>query len=171
MLSTVFALIFFCLCLYAAFKDTISFTIPNWLNISFFILFVPAAFAASLGWQIAGLHLMVGAIALVVSFGLFAFRVFGGGDAKMIPGVLLWVGPAGALHFIFGMAIVGGLLSVIILSVRRVYPVEVAPNFARKILTPENGIPYGVAIAFGGFMAAGQSPLLISFVNLLNGVH
>ena len=171
MISAAFALIFFCLCLFAAFKDTLTLLIPNWLNLSIVILFVPAAFASQIGWQLMGAHLIAGAIAFVVSFGLFAFRIFGGGDSKMIPGVVLWVGPAGAMHFVFGMAMMGGLLSIIVFFMRRMVPAEVAPGFAQSLLNQENGVPYGVAIAAGGFYAAGQSPLLIGLVNLLNGIH
>ncbi len=170
-MSVVFALIFFCLCIFAALKDTVTFTIPNWLNLSFLIVFVPAAFAAQIGWQTAGAHIIAGAIALIVSFGLFSFRLFGGGDAKMIPGVILWVGPTGALQFVFGMAMLGGLLSLIVISARRMLPSHVAPSFAQKILNQENGIPYGVAIGGGGLFAAASSPLLIDFVNLLNGIY
>ena len=143
MLSSVFALVFFCLCLYAGVKDTLTFTIPNWMNLTFLGLFVPAAFASQIGWGVAGAHILVGVAALIIGYGLFAFRVLGGGDAKMIPGVMLWIGPDGALLFILGMAVAGGALSIVVLIARKSLPVEVAPGFARKILTQENGIPYG----------------------------
>ena len=169
--SLVFALIFFCLCVYAGVKDTISFTIPNWLNLALVIAFVPAAFASQIGWYTAGTHILAGAIALIAAFGLFAVRMFGGGDAKMIPGIVLWVGPSGALYFVLGMAFIGGVLSIIVLAARQLFPAAAAPGFARKILDEKNGIPYGVAIAAGAMFAAEQSPLLIDFVNMVNGLH
>ena len=169
MLTIIFAIIFFCLCIQAAFTDTLTFKIPNWMNLSFLVLFVPAAFAANIGWETAGIHLLVAATALIISFGLFSFNIFGGGDAKMIPGVLLWIGPAGAVHFLFGMAIAGGLLTIFLLSARQMVPVEMAPGFARKIIGQKKDIPYGVAIAVGAFVAAGQSPLLIAFVQKFSG--
>lgn len=170
MLSVFFALAFFCLCAQAALKDTMTLTIPNWMNATLIVLFVPAAFAASIGWQAGGAHLLVGLIALVIAFGLFAFNIFGGGDAKMIPGVLLWIGPAGVLHFIFGMVVAGGLLGLIILMARKAIPAGIAPGFAQKVLSSENGIPYGVAIAMGAFIAAPKSPLLIQLINQVNGI-
>lgn len=171
MLASIFAVIFFCLCIQAGIKDTLTLKIPNWMNLSFLLLFIPAAFASQIGWVTAGAHILVGMVALIISFGLFSFNIFGGGDAKMIPGVLLWVGPDGALAFLFGMALAGGALSIVILMARKTVPAEAAPGFAQKILQKDNGIPYGVAIAAGGFMAAGQSPLLIELIQQLSGIH
>lgn len=170
MLTIFFAIAFFCLCVQAGIKDTLTFKIPNWMNATFVLLFIPAAFASNLGWELAGLHILAGLTALIISFGLFSFNIFGGGDAKMIPGVLLWVGPSGVLHFIVGMALAGGLLGVVILLARKAVPAEAAPGFAQKILQQDNGIPYGVAIAAGAFLASSQSPLLSDLLNLLNGV-
>lgn len=171
MLSVLFAVAFFCLCLQAGIKDTLTFTIPNWMNGTLILLFIPAAFAANIGWDIAGWHILTGLLALVVAFGLFSFRIFGGGDAKMIPGVLLWLGPTGALPFLLGMALAGGGLALAVLLARKSIPVDIAPGFAQKILKKDNGIPYGVAIAAGAFMGAAQSPLLIGTLQLLSGAY
>lgn len=168
MLSALIGIVFLCLCVQAAVKDVLTLTIPNWMNAGLALLFIPAAFAAGIGWSTAGEHLLVGLAAFVVSFGLFSFRVFGGGDAKMIPAVLLWIGPSGFVTFLFGMALVGGLFGFVLLAGRRAVPVDIAPGFAREILHPENGMPYGVAIAAGVFLAAGKSPLLIEVLQRFN---
>lgn len=169
MLTMIFAVAFFCLCIQAAVTDTLTFKIPNWMNLSFLVLFVPAAFASNIGWEAAGMHFLVGFVALVISFALFSFNIFGGGDAKMIPGVLLWIGPAGVMHFLMGMALAGGALTIVLLSARRSLPVEYAPGFAQKILGEKKDIPYGVAIAAGAFMASAQSPLLGEFLMQISG--
>lgn len=165
MISAIFGAAFFVLCLQAAIKDTLSLKITNGLNLSIVALFVPAAFAAQIGWGAAGAHLLTGLIAFIVSYLLFSFRLFGGGDAKMIPAVLLWIGPAGWMHFVIGMALSGGVLALTLLLARRAIPVEVTPGFAQKIMNKENGIPYGVAIAVGAFFAAPHSELLNAFLN------
>jgi len=169
MLTMLFAIAFFCLCVQAGVKDTMTFTIPNWMNLTFLLLFIPAAFAAKIGWSTAGIHLLLGFIVLIIAYVMHGFGLFGGGDAKMIPGVMLWIGPAGSVSFLFGMAVAGGVLGLIIILARRAVPADIAPVFAQKILTAENGIPYGVAIAAGAFFAAGQSPLLIDFITQLSG--
>ena len=89
----------------------------------------------------------------------------------MIPGVLLWLGPTGALPFVFGMAIYGGVLTVFLLLLRSAVPAHAAPGFAQQMLERKKEIPYGVAIAAGAFMAAGQSPLLISFIKQISGTN
>jgi|GEM_PF-1917260 len=171
MLTMLFAIAFFCLCIQAGVKDTMTFTIPNWMNLTFLLLFIPAAFAAQIGWGVAGSHLLAGLVALVIAYFLHGFGLFGGGDAKMIPGVILWIGPAGSISFLFGMALAGGVLGLIILLARRAVPADIAPVFAKKILTAENGIPYGVAIAAGAFVAASHSPLLSGFLRQLSGAY
>jgi len=164
MISAILGAAFFVLCLQAAVKDTLSLKITNGLNLTIVLLFIPAAFAAQIGWAAAGAHLLAGLIAFVVSYLFFSFRLLGGGDAKMIPAVILWIGPAGWIYFVFGMALSGGALAVTVLLARRAVPVELAPGFAEKIMSKENGIPYGVAIAIGAFYAAPHSELLNAFL-------
>ena len=92
MILSLFAVSFFGLCIYAALIDIETLTIPNWLNGWLAFLFIPAAILAAPGWEVVGWHLLVGAIAFVASVALFFLGVYGGGDAKFVPGVLLWVG-------------------------------------------------------------------------------
>ncbi|MFN7054407.1 prepilin peptidase [Hyphomonas sp.] len=151
---------FLALCLLAAGHDIHRLIIPNWLNLTIAGLFVPAAAVSGLPLEIIGGHLMAGALAFLIAFGLFAFRLFGGGDAKMIPAVVLWMGPAAALPFVFYMAIAGGVLALLVLTVRRAMPAEALPGFIQAPFREESGIPYGVAIAAGAFIAGSQSLLL-----------
>ncbi|HAQ33835.1 MAG TPA: peptidase, partial [Alphaproteobacteria bacterium] len=51
---------------FAAIKDAMSFTIPNWLNASIALTFPLAAAFLGMGWMEFGLHLAVGAGALVI---------------------------------------------------------------------------------------------------------
>ncbi|MEO1405884.1 MAG: prepilin peptidase, partial [Pseudomonadota bacterium] len=146
MLSLILGTAFVVLCLQASLKDITSFTIPNWINGTLVILFIPAAIVGGIGWSVAGWHLLTALIAFLLAFGLFSVGLFGGGDAKMIPAVLLWIGPNGILDFLFGMALGGGLLAFVLLSLRKTVPAEIAPAFARQALDKESGVPYGIAI-------------------------
>ena len=78
----------------------------------------------------------------------------------MIPGVMLWVGPAGAMTFLMGMAICGGVLALLVLAARHLTPVRATNGFSIETLQQGNGVPYGVAIAAGAIMASPASPLL-----------
>ncbi len=165
MILNIFAASFFALCLFAAVRDVETLTIPNWLNAWLAFLFVPACILAAPGWEVAGWHLLAGSLAFVISIILFTTGVFGGGDAKMIPGVMLWVGPGGTIDFIYGMAVAGGILAVTVILARRLVPAHAAPGFAFQTLQVGKGVPYGVAIAVGAFLAAPSSPILTNFLS------
>ncbi|MGB3624548.1 MAG: prepilin peptidase [Henriciella sp.] len=162
MIEAVFTFVFLSLCIYAALRDVETLTITNGLNLVIAFLFFPAMIIAAPGWDVFGAHLLAGTIAFAVSVLLFAFGVFGGGDAKMIPGVMLWLGPAATLPFLTAMAVLGGGLALIVILGRKLVPAHAAPGFAAETLQTGNGVPYGVAIAGGAIFAAPMSPLLIS---------
>ena len=151
---------FLALCLFAALHDVNSLTIPNWLNLTLAALFVPAAVFSGLPIEVLIGHGLAGLAAFVIAFGLFAFGVFGGGDAKMIPAVMLWVGPSASIEFLFTMALTGGLCAIVILFVRNAVPAAVVPGPIRAPFEEKAGVPYGVAIAAGVFVASPASPIL-----------
>jgi prepilin peptidase CpaA len=102
------------------------------------------ALGAPLFWLAGGLSLWPGvaaqlALALVVLMvcaGLFAIRVLGGGDAKLLAALALWVPPHLFPNVLLVMALAGGLLAAALLAGRR-------PGMAASV-------PYGIAIAAGG---------------------
>ena len=165
MIASLFVTTFLSLCLLAAFWDLATLTIPNWLNGWIAFLFIPACILVLPGWTTAGWHLLAATLAFMISVALFSMRVFGGGDAKMIPAVILWIGPAGVMDFLYGMAIAGGLLAICVILARRVVPAHAVPGFAFETLQENRGVPYGIAIAAGAFMAAPASPLLTDFLS------
>lgn len=166
MVLMILAALFLSLCVVAALFDVNQLKIPNWLNLTLAGLFIPAAAVSGLPLEILGGHLMAGGLAFVIAFGLFAFRIFGGGDAKMIPAVVLWMGPAAAFPFVYYMALVGGACALIILMVRRSTPAELIPGFMRAPFEEKAGVPYGVAIAAGALLAGVNSPLLADLFRL-----
>lgn len=157
--------VFLALCVFAAMHDVNRLTIPNWLNLTLAGLFVPAAAISGIPMEIIGGHLMVAALAFMVAFGLFAFNIFGGGDAKMIPAVMLWLGPDTGMTFVFIMALAGGAFALLILSVRRLIPAAALPGLIRAPFEENAGVPYGVAIAAGVLVAAPASPFLANLLS------
>lgn len=155
--------LFLALCIFAAMHDVNSLTIPNWLNLTLAGLFVPAALVSGVPLEILGGHILAAGLAFVIAFGLFAFRVFGGGDAKMIPAVILWMGPSAALPFAYYMAIVGGACALLLMIGKRSVPASSVPGFMRAPFEEKGGVPYGVAIAGGAILAGAASPLLLGF--------
>jgi prepilin peptidase CpaA len=120
--------------------------IPNWLNGTIALLAIPFWWSIGLSlWP--GVALQIGLSAAV--FGLFAiafrFGAMGGGDVKMAAALALWLPLAGVLKLLAVMSIAGGILTVAMLAAHRM---------AKSAGQPE--IPYGIAIAFGGFWVLGE---------------
>ena len=138
----------------AAAHDIASMTIPNWISIALALAFPVAALSAgyslgALGWQIG-----FGLAALAIVFVMFHLNLMGGGDAKLIAAASLWLGVAAAPMFIVWTTIAGALLAVVALAARRALaPSPTGPAFLNRLLSPERGIPYGVAICAGALVA------------------
>ncbi|WOR14551.1 prepilin peptidase [Hyphomonas sp. FCG-A18] len=165
MVTNIFAGLFFALCLYAALKDIATLTIPNWLNAWLAFLFIPAAIVLMPGWEVIGWHVLAATIAFAACVLLFMLGVFGGGDAKMIPGIILWLGPNDLMSFFYAMTLSGAALAIIVYFSRRVVPAETAPFYAYETLQKGQGVPYGVAIIIGAFAAAPSSPFLANYLS------
>ena len=84
----------------AAANDLYEFKIPNWIAITLFCAYFAAgaAFGAGASEMLEGL-LLAGA-ALTIGFGLFAMRILGGGDAKLIAAIAPWIGLSAAPLFL-----------------------------------------------------------------------
>lgn len=108
--------------------------IPNSLCLALLGVLVATRLGAGqpvvLGWG-----LVVGVAALAVGIALYAVRVWGGGDAKLLAVVAAWVGTEGVVRLLATTAVAGGLLAAAFMLVRRRRPIE--------------GMPYGVAIGVG----------------------
>jgi prepilin peptidase CpaA len=130
----------------AAIGDWRTRTISNRLNGTIALLAIPFWWSVGLGlWP--GVALQIGLAAAV--FGLFAiafrFGAMGGGDVKMAAALALWLPFAGVVKLLAVMSIAGGILTVAMLAAHRM---------AKSAGQPE--IPYGIAIAFGGFWVLGE---------------
>lgn len=165
MIINVFAGLFFALCFYAALKDIATLTIPNWLNAWLAFLFIPAAIVLMPGWETVGWHVLAATITFAICVLLFMLRVFGGGDAKLIPGIVLWLGPSDLMTFFFWMTMAGAALAIIVYMSRRMIVSENAPFFAYETLQKGQGVPYGVAIIIGAIAASPSSPFLANYLS------
>lgn len=151
------------LLLYAACTDIARLIIPNWVSVTLAALFPLAALVLGMPLGEIGIHVLLGAGVLVVGFFLFAGNIIGGGDAKLLAAAAVWVGPAAFMEFFVWTALAGGVLAVIVLAARSNSGHLVAigaPDFVHRLLTPKNGIPYGVAIMCGGLMVIPSLPFV-----------
>ncbi|MFQ5784602.1 MAG: prepilin peptidase [Alphaproteobacteria bacterium] len=157
-----FAVIIFVLALgYAGLRDLMSYEIPNWVSLVVVAAFLVMALANSVDLATVGWHLSAGGVVLIVGAVLFYTGVFGGGDAKLLAASAVWFGWPKLLPFFLEVAIVGGVLALIILCLRRFrLPVSWAEKaWLQRLCGGEKGIPYGVAIALGGILVLRGVPL------------
>jgi len=136
---------------YGAWSDARSLRIPNELSLALLVAFVPTALLAGLPLEIIAWHLGVAVAVLAVGFALFAFGLFGGGDAKLLAACALWVGYDQLFWFLAAVALVGGVLSILVILLRK--GLGLWPNWlvhsAKGLFEKNKSIPYGIAIAVG----------------------
>jgi prepilin peptidase CpaA len=136
--------------IFAAFTDLFSMTIPNRVSlflVAGFLLLAP--FAPGMNLQLFGWHIAAGALVLSVTFALFAFRIIGGGDAKLVAAVALWVGWEHLLLYVLLAGMAGGALAVGLLMFRAVpLPLRLAKEvWLERLHKPRGDIPYGIALS------------------------
>jgi prepilin peptidase CpaA len=132
----------------AAASDLRSYEIPDSLNAAIGILYFAYAMSAPGRIDFAG-ACVIALIVFLVGVALFSAGAFGGGDVKLLAVTTLWAGPALILPFLVLTALVGGVLSLVVLLRMQV----VGHGMPR---TAKPNVPYGVAIAAGGLYVAMQ---------------
>lgn len=143
----------------AAVSDLLTMTIPNRISMALVALFAVMAPLMGMSWETIGIHAATGLVLLVVGFGMFSMGWLGGGDAKLLAAAGLWLGWPAGLAFIVYTGILGGVLSVAIVTTRNA-PLTAAlpcPDWAHRVLTGKDGIPYGLAISAAAVLVYSQA--------------
>lgn len=151
------------LCLaFAAFTDLFTMTIPNRVSAIALVGFLVIAPFSGLGWQEIGMSLAAASAVFVVCFALFAFNVMGGGDAKLLTAASVWFGFGMPLvAFLAYVAYIGGFLTLLIVLLRMKSSTVLAMGLPiPDSLLMAKKVPYGIAIAIGGFMAFPEAPIV-----------
>ena len=156
------------LLLAAAGTDIWRYRIPNYLVLGIVGAFAVHALAAA-NWPQLGWSLLAGLSVMIVGTVLFALRMFGGGDVKLLGALALWTGFADLPRFLLVMGAAGGILAlawVLFRVVQRRARAQTAPAPAGEPAAApaiSRRIPYGVAIAIAGcdfFLLNMHSPIL-----------
>ena len=143
-LAALFGLLAWC-----AVEDIRTRTIPHAAIAAIILVYALYALAGHADW-VSGL--ISGTILLVAGFLLFYFHIMGGGDAKLIAAMGLWVGLGHVVPFILYTAMAGGLVTLAVLLIHRL-----KSRNLDNIVGSTPTVPYGVAIALGGSMATWQA--------------
>lgn len=145
----------------SAWSDFKGLTIPNIYSVAIVLAFAPAYAAVYFlapeadYFSTLSNHVLAGAIVFGITFVLFALKFIGAGDSKLSAAFAVWTGTAGLFPFLFFMTVVGGVLGLATVILRKFKPFKNVQNegWIAKAQTGENAVPYGIAIFLGAFMA------------------
>ncbi len=141
----------------AAMGDVARFRIGNRLNLTLALLYLPAAVWTGSDSLTILWHVAAGASVLVAGILLFAAGVIGGGDMKLLAACACWVGFANLAPFLIIVALVGGILALLLLTLRQALAERIAETSPlARLLGCSRDVPYGVAIAVGGLVMLPQ---------------
>jgi prepilin peptidase CpaA len=135
--------------------DVATFKIPNFVSLSLLIAFFLYVLTVRMPLAGLGVHLLVGAIGLTIGFFLFALGYVGGGDAKFLATILLWIGGGhDAIDYALIASIAGGALTLLLISIRSLpLPSMLAGQaWISRLHDTKSGVPYGVALATGALL-------------------
>ncbi|XSG81588.1 MAG: A24 family peptidase [Methyloligella sp. ZOD6] len=147
---------------FAAAMDLITMTVPNRIPLVLIIGFACLAPLVGLSLSEIGIHVAAAIAALAVGFGMFAMGWIGGGDAKLFAVTVLWLNPEALLVYVFISAILGGVLTLLLLAYRS-YPLPpfmMSQDWVMRLHHPQEGVPYGIALAAGGLIAYSHTPFM-----------
>lgn len=146
---------------YAAASDLVSMTISNRLCLVLIAAFVVCAAMLGFGWAQVGWHLAAGGLVLAVCFGMFAAGWVGGGDAKLAAVTALWIGFDQLMPYFVIAGLAGGVLTLVLLQVRAnpLPAVVYRWSWARRLHSPKEGVPYGIALAFAALLILPETAL------------
>ncbi len=146
----------------AAVHDLAALRIPNYVPAGLALGFLLGALLMGISLPVIGQHLVVGFLMLLFGFTLFALKVMGGGDGKLLAAAGLWFGPGTVLvSFLFHVALFGGVLAIGLIFFRRIPMPSLVHNqkWLMRLHDTEVGMPYALAIAAGGFIVFPESLL------------
>jgi prepilin peptidase CpaA len=151
----VFSLLLLVLMLVVMYLDITRYIIPNWLVGLVLLLYpfyywlcpVPIDIKTSLLAMLA---------AFLIGYMIFAAKIMGGGDIKLLTALCLWTGGTKTLvAFLMYTGLLGGALSLLLIMGRPVATWYMARDPERrtlpKVVLPGSPVPYGIAIA-GAFI-------------------
>lgn len=136
---------------WAMVEDLLTFRIPN--TIPGFLVLLVAVQSLGIGvdrFDWLG-HVGAGILTLAGGAVLFHFRFLGGGDAKLLAAIALWLGWSSLPEFLVLIGLLGGGFGLALLMARRT-ALASAPGWARlglglpRVLREGEPVPYGVAI-------------------------
>lgn len=151
----------------AGLSDLVSLRIPNWLTGAIALAFPVSALITAHSSSGDGIdwlsHIEAAAAVFAGAAVLFACRLLGGGDVKLLAAIALWSGLPMVLPLLFLVAVIGGIFALIVLALRQPIVQATIVGVLRRapvFLYARMPIPYGIPIAIAGILMAPHLPML-----------
>jgi prepilin peptidase CpaA len=147
---------------FAAASDLVSMTISNRLSIAMVLAFFVLAAVIGMPLATVGYHVLACILVLAVAFACFSRGWIGGGDAKLAAATALWIGFPLLLEYMTIAAIIGGIITLLLLQLRAVPlpSVLAGQRWIARLHSLESGIPYGIALAAAGLAVYPETPFM-----------
>lgn len=151
---------------YAGIRDVVTMTISNRLVGALATAYAILAPAAGVDLATIFSSSLVASAVLACTFAFFAFGWIGGGDAKLLPVAVLWLGADLALHFVLYASVIGAALTLVVLQFGQVPPplVRQRHTWSNRLHAHEPGIPYGAAMAPAALLLLPESHWFSAFI-------
>jgi prepilin peptidase CpaA len=151
---------------FAAASDLVTMTISNRLSLALCAAFFLVALAVGMPLADIGRHVLASLVVLAVAFAFFTRGWIGGGDAKLAAATALWLGFAHLVDYLLVSAVIGGVLTLLILELRRLpLPAFLAGKpWIARLHDMKTGIPYGIALALAGLVVYPDSVFMRALV-------
>lgn len=140
---------------YAMVADLRELRVPNWVPLAIAALFL--LHSLHHGADDLPVHLLTGVAVLAAAFVLFVSGVFGGGDAKFLSAIALWMGPAHLGLFVVITTLLGGVTAVALVALKKLLIMNPALEDNAAIAKPlawarAGKMPYAVPIGLAALM-------------------
>jgi prepilin peptidase CpaA len=161
--ATILVVLPFCMA-FAALSDLFTMTIANRVSLLLVATFAIIAPFTGMDMMTYGMHFAVAGGVLVLTFALFAYGGFGGGDAKLLTAIALWCGYSQTFtEYLIYAALFGGWLTLGLVFYRGTTIAEYAGarfEFLERLGRKEVGVPYGIALGAAALVVAPSMPLV-----------
>jgi prepilin peptidase CpaA len=149
LMDAVRLLLFPALMAFAASSDLLTMTISNRLSLALVGGFLALALITGMSLTAFGWHLAAAGLVIACAFVFFWRGWIGGGDAKLAAATALWFGFEHLLDFMVYAALLGGVLTVLLLQFRKLpLPGVLARQpWIQRLHEKGGGVPYGIALA------------------------
>jgi prepilin peptidase CpaA len=149
LMDAVRLLLFPALMAFAASSDLLTMTISNRLSLALVGGFLALALITGMSLTAFGWHLAAAGLVIACAFVFFWRGWIGGGDAKLAAATALWFGFEHLLDFMVYAALLGGVLTVLLLQFRKLpLPGVLARQpWIQRLHEKGGGVPDGIALA------------------------